>query len=167
MTDFRALCAELLDDYGQCRYRSELHDRACAALAELEPVGPMDKLDRLIALDRDDPANALPMTDHIPNDLSHLSEEEFHSLCPQGEHAPGPEPLSPAAQAVLDAWESEWCKGSFCHEERSIVAALRAAVKQTRKRKVLKTLWVTMVKGPIYCLEADLLAIADELEGAK
>jgi len=39
MTDFRALCAELLDDYGQCRYRSELHDRACAALAE-QPVVP-------------------------------------------------------------------------------------------------------------------------------
>jgi hypothetical protein len=39
------------------------------------------------------------MTDHIPNDLSHLSEEEFNSLCPQGEHAPGPalaeQPLGP------------------------------------------------------------------------
>jgi hypothetical protein len=42
MTDFRALCAELLDDYGQCRYRSELHDRARAALAE-QPVGPTDE----------------------------------------------------------------------------------------------------------------------------
>jgi hypothetical protein len=40
------------------------------------------------------------MTNHIPNDLSHLSDAEFNSLCPQGEHAPGPEPLSPAAQAV-------------------------------------------------------------------
>ena len=38
-----------------------------------------------------------------PNDLSHLSDEEFNALCPQGEHAPGPEPLSPAAEAVLDA----------------------------------------------------------------
>ena len=26
-----------------------------------------------------------------------------HDLCPQGEHAPGPEPLSPNAEAVLDA----------------------------------------------------------------
>jgi hypothetical protein len=43
------------------------------------------------------------MTDHIPNDLSHLSDAEFHSLCPQGEHAPGPEPLSPAAQAAVKA----------------------------------------------------------------
>jgi hypothetical protein len=29
------------------------------------------------------------MTDHIPNDLSHLNEAEFNALCPQGEHAPG------------------------------------------------------------------------------
>jgi hypothetical protein len=35
--------------------------------------------------------------------------------------------LSPAAQAVMDAWENEWSKGSFCHEERSVAAALRAA----------------------------------------
>jgi hypothetical protein len=42
MTDFRALCEELLDDYGHCRYRSELHDRAWAALAE-QPVGPTDE----------------------------------------------------------------------------------------------------------------------------
>ena len=39
------------------------------------------------------------MTDLTPNDLSHLSDAEFHALCPQGEHAPGPEPLSPAALA--------------------------------------------------------------------
>ena len=36
----------------------------------------------------------------LPADLSQLSEEEFLALCPQGEHAPGAEPLSPAAQAV-------------------------------------------------------------------
>jgi hypothetical protein len=46
------------------------------------------------------------MTDLTPNDLSHLSDEEFMSLCPQGEHAPGAEPLSPAAQAVLDAFRA-------------------------------------------------------------
>jgi hypothetical protein len=43
------------------------------------------------------------MTDLTPNDLSHLSDAEFQSLCPQGYHAPGAEPLSPAAQAVKDA----------------------------------------------------------------
>jgi hypothetical protein len=38
--------------------------------------------------------------------------------------------LSPAAQAVLDAWNNEWSKGSFCHDQRSIAAALRAAADQ-------------------------------------
>ena len=39
------------------------------------------------------------------NDLSHLSDEEFNALCPQGYHAPGPAPLSPAAErlAIRDA----------------------------------------------------------------
>jgi hypothetical protein len=72
MTDFRALCAELVDDLqeyvdadlpvdGETLAKTELLvNRARAALAE-QPVGPMDKLDRLIALDRDDPANALPV----------------------------------------------------------------------------------------------------------
>jgi hypothetical protein len=40
MTDFRALCAELLADYDNCHYRSELSDRARAALAQPEPQGP-------------------------------------------------------------------------------------------------------------------------------
>lgn len=66
------------------------------------------------------------MTDLTPNDLSHLSDEKFNALCPQGFHATDdfepdnltPEehnalvlisdhaiapPLSPAAQAVKDA----------------------------------------------------------------
>ena len=63
------------------------------------------------------------MTDLTPNDLSHLSDAEFQSLCPQGEHAPGPEPLSPAAQAVMDAVVSH---PSFATRKR-IAAVLRAA----------------------------------------
>jgi hypothetical protein len=35
--------------------------------------------------------------------------------------------LSPAAQAIWDAWESEWSKDSLCHDQRSIAAVLRAA----------------------------------------
>ena len=75
--------------------------------------------------------------------------------------------LSPAAQAVLNAinkeldeapWDLSFLAGA------SAAAALRAAVRQTRKRKVLKTLGVTMAKSPVYCLEEDLLAIANELE---
>ena len=59
------------------------------------------------------------MTDLTPNDLSHLSDAEFHALCPQGEHAPGPEPLSPAAQAILAAMHR-----SYDHEPtRRLIAA--------------------------------------------
>ena len=43
------------------------------------------------------------MNDLTPNDLSHMSDEDFNALCPQGHHAPGAEPLIPAAQAVLTA----------------------------------------------------------------
>ena len=38
--------------------------------------------------------------------------------------------LSPAAQAILDAWENEWSKASLCHDQRSIAAALRAVADQ-------------------------------------
>ena len=42
-TDFRALCVELLADYDNCHYRSELSDRARAALAQSEPMAPTDE----------------------------------------------------------------------------------------------------------------------------
>jgi hypothetical protein len=84
------------------------------------------------------------MTDPTPNDLSHLSDEEFNALCPQGFHGTGDfEPdnltpaeherlllmsehgiattLSPAAQAVLDAAVLP------CTIRQGIAAALRAA----------------------------------------
>jgi hypothetical protein len=88
-----------------------------------------------------------------------------YSTPPQPVPAPCPteptsRPLSPSAQAVIDAAFAQ----EHRHDHPSLAAALRAAVKQTRKRKVLKTLWVTMASGPIYCLEADLLAIAAELD---
>jgi hypothetical protein len=78
--------------------------------------------------------------------------------------------LSLAAQAVLDAFENasdgEYVEGVWVVNERTMLAAaLCAAVKQTRKRKVMKTFGMTMVKGPVYCLESDLLSIAAELEG--
>jgi hypothetical protein len=62
MTDFRALCKELhaaFNTYAVDIAHHDLLERARAALAE-QPVVLMDKLDRLIALDRDDPANSLP-----------------------------------------------------------------------------------------------------------
>ena len=63
------------------------------------------------------------MTDQI---METLTNEEHERLLLMSEHAIAP-PLSPAAQAVLDAWNNEWSKGSFCHDQRSIAAALRAA----------------------------------------
>ena len=93
------------------------------------------------------------MTDLTPNDLSHLSDEEFNALCPQGEHAPGPEPLSPGAQALLDAYftHADLLNREVSHEEM-IAAALRALA--------------VRVKGADD-IRQDILAIATELEGHK
>jgi hypothetical protein len=75
--------------------------------------------------------------------------------------------LSPAAQAVLDAFlgDSENTGLQMDDLRENVAAALKTAVKLTRKRKVMKTLGVTMAKGPIYCLESELLAIVTELKG--
>jgi hypothetical protein len=95
------------------------------------------------------------MTDHLPNDLSHLSEEEFCALCPQGEHAPGPSmaDLSPAAQAVLDAFLAEWPDEALEQDRRCLAAALRAAA------DLIYPDWDAR------CCYEVLKAIADELEG--
>lgn len=69
------------------------------------------------------------MTDLTPNDLSHLSDEEFNALCPQGYHAPGPaSALSPAARAVLDAFVGDPTERDEFEDDRwYLAAALRAA----------------------------------------
>jgi hypothetical protein len=119
------------------------------------------------------------MTDLTPNDLSHLSDEEFNALCPQGEHAPGPEPLSPAAQAIVKAFddryellgplEDDW-------QEQCLAAALRAAADQVVPKEVFNRRG--MRPGGTGSIAPDefkqdqrfetrckLLAIATELEG--
>lgn len=71
------------------------------------------------------------MADLIPNDLSHMSDEDFNALCPQGEHAPGPEPLSPAAQTVMAA--ATMGNPNVINDpvyKQCIAAALRAAADQ-------------------------------------
>jgi hypothetical protein len=89
-----------------------------------------------------------------PNDLSHLSDEEFNALAPQGYHATGPaEPLSPAAQAVLIAEaksrclreergchpnDSDWNGCWVCVHRRGLVAALRAAADQASPKLHIK-----------------------------
>ena len=98
------------------------------------------------------------MTNHVPNDLSQLSNEEFNALCPQGEHAPGPEPLSPAAQAVLDAFRAV----PDLRDCPSIAAALRAAADQVVPVDALYARSCCEFVGER--ARAELLAIADELE---
>ena len=75
--------------------------------------------------------------------------------------------LSPAAQAIWDAWESEWSKGSFCHEERFVAAALRAAADQVVSETT--TPWNSTLTPMISVGEvrAKILAIAAELEGGN
>jgi hypothetical protein len=85
-----------------------------------------------------------------PNDLSHLSDEEFNALAPQGYHATGPaEPLSPAAQAVVDAYNSRW--------DNDLAAALRAAADQVVP---------TTVDPRLSTVRSDLMRIARELEAS-
>ena len=77
--------------------------------------------------------------------------------------------LSSAAQAVLDAFLNGYackpsCNVAFEADRNGIAAALRAAVKFTKKQKIIKTFGVTTAKSHSYCLEKDLLAIAAELE---
>jgi hypothetical protein len=119
------------------------------------------------------------MTDHIPNDLSHLSDAEFNALCPQGEHAPGPEPLSPAAQVVLDAVD-QVPRVLNCTQDHPLfaAAALRAAADQGKALEIpfsVVTDW-EKVKGSCASFYAaaewgyhqalrEQRAIADELEG--
>jgi hypothetical protein len=112
------------------------------------------------------------MTDHIPNDLSHLGDAEFNALCPQGEHAPGPQPLSPTAQAVLDAY----IQGLATKRRNAISAALRSAADRVAPEDF--DYWDGRTDDYAFGCEtgqnernaqvrAELLAIADELEGAK
>ena len=109
------------------------------------------------------------MTDLTPNDLSHLSDEEFIALCPQGEHAPGPEPLSPAAQAILDAYftHADLLNREVSHEEM-IAAALRALADQVVPQEPEPRWWEPVrARFNRQCIRRRLLAIATELENAQ
>lgn len=100
------------------------------------------------------------MTDLIPNDLSYMSDADFNALCPQGHHAPGPEPLSPVAQVVLDAFRTSHT-GQGC-----LAAALRAAA-QTEYKPDMRDEMEVMFSEGWNSHRKELLSIADELEGAN
>ena len=74
--------------------------------------------------------------------------------------------LSPAAQAIWDAWESEWSKGSLCHDQRSIAAVLRAAAEQVAvpDGQPEVTLWEIGFCAGIRSAQSGLIDIAAELE---
>ena len=104
------------------------------------------------------------MTDLTPNDLSHLSDEEFNALCPQGYHETGPaEPLSPAAQAVYDA-VLEICPAPA---DEIASAALRAAADQVAPEPSgidKESLSLAAIRNRCKVRD-ELFAIAAELEG--
>jgi hypothetical protein len=97
------------------------------------------------------------MTDHIPNDLSHLSDAGFNALCPQGEHAPGSAPLSPAAQAVANA-VNHYETNHWLTLNQVVAAALRTVASQ------VTPLSTNLRQNKI---RYELLTIANELEGAE
>ena len=109
------------------------------------------------------------MTDLNPNDLSHLSDEEFNALCPQGYHAPGPEPLSSVAQAIFfaaDGMQPRQYRG------RALAAALRALADQVVPERLLctrtaeeRTLYHEGRLDAAIRFRAEILAIVTELEG--
>ena len=108
------------------------------------------------------------MTDLTPNDLSHLSDEEFLALCPQGEHAPGPEPLSPAAQAVFDAYLNAPCGAP---RRVWVAAALRALADQVAPteqnyEEAPHKLATVFLNGVAYAAN-EMRLIATELENAQ
>ena len=73
------------------------------------------------------------MIDLAPNDLSHLSDEEFNALAPQGYHATGPaKSLSLAAQAVMKAAAASYWDEEYEVASPAVIAAaaLRAAADQ-------------------------------------
>ena len=137
--------------------------------AARRPKPPSLKAQALAALSRaDKDALINPLTGEVValrtilRDLSHMSDEDFNALCPQGHHTPGPEPLSPAAQAVLRAaGDSE--PGIYA----TIVAALRAAADHLGEEMVvIGEGFKGVTRENLSIIHVDeLLAIAAELEG--
>ena len=102
------------------------------------------------------------MTDLTPHDYSYLGHMKWLTSSTQRKHAPGPEPLSPAAQAVLDA--------ALPHQVHryAAAAALRAA-----EHEIDAPLGITCLPDEqerwyrlgVANFKRKLLAIATELEG--
>ena len=75
--------------------------------------------------------------------------------------------LSPATQAVMDAFLAEWSDEALKQDRRCLAAALRAVADQVVPATTTpwnSTLFLILSTPEV---RAKLLAIADELEGAK
>lgn len=72
--------------------------------------------------------------------------------------------LSPAAQAVMDAWVENTLYEPIDNEPLALAAALRAAVEETQGTVVCPSIEMVTTNHR-YCLASDILAIATELEG--
>ena len=108
-----------------------------------------------------------------PNDLSHLSDEEFMALCPQGFHGTGDfEPRSSAAKAILDAYftHADLLNREVSHEEM-LAAAIRALADQMKPSKksfdeAEDVLATACLMGMSY-IANEMCLIANELEGTN
>jgi len=87
------------------------------------------------------------MTNHVPNDLSHLSEEEFNSLCPQGKHAPGP--------AMTDF-------RALCEE---LVDALKDENTYTIRIELIDRARAALAEQPVVPTDEDLYDLAEVFNG--
>ena len=96
-----------------------------------------------------------------------LSNEEHERLLLMSEHAIAP-PLSPAAQAVLNAATEGFWSSSLSSEGNGAAAVLRAAADQVVPQR-RKPMYTDSSEESTWSAQQDareeLLAIADELEG--
>ena len=93
-----------------------------------------------------------------------LSNEEHEHLLLMSEHAIEP-PLSPAAQAVLDAATEGFWSSSFSSEGNGAAAVLRAVAERNEYKPDMRDEMEVMFSEGWNSHRKELIAIADELEG--
>ena len=85
-------------------------------------------------------------------------------IVPQGEHAPGPKPLSTAAQALLDAVFDHW-PGGYNHPGKPlcVAAAIRALADQVTPSDAVEPRNNIPMAMECQRIRSEILAIAAEL----
>ena len=97
------------------------------------------------------------MTEQLMDDLSN---EEHEALLLMSEHGIAA-PLSPAADAVLDAYMANcgWLDGPLEKDYRCAAAVLRAAADQLQKRKPRPSIGIDWSSSELYAIAAELEAL--------